>query len=136
MANLIKQPNGKYCSTDFCGRAYYVNYTEEDIINLYIENANKDMEKALHFGELIKCMESGKRLKAERIITDKTIKSMGFNAPYNELVKFIAREPLDEQYAPCDFTSYAKCPNCNNTVRNGMGWVDEKCGKCGQLLKW
>ena len=133
---LIKQPNGKYCSLDSYGRAYYVNYTEQDVINLYTDKAKRDMENAKHFGEVINCITSGKMLKAERLITDETLKSMGFDKPYEELVKFIPLRPTNQIYASCDFTTYAKCPTCNGDVRDGMGGTDKKCRSCGQLLKW
>ena len=60
---------------------------------------------------------------------------MGFDRTYDELVKFIPRQPLNKAYAPCDFTTYAECPNCGTIVQDGIGHKDEKC-KCGQLLKW
>ena len=133
---LIKQPNGRYCSLDHYGRENFVNYTEQDVINLYIENAKKDMEKAEHFGKVIEYIASGKILKAERVITDKVLESMGFDKPYKELVKFIPCKPLNTQYVSCDFATYGKCPNCGGSVRDGMGGKDEKCKSCGQLLKW
>lgn len=133
---LIKQPNGKYCNLDSYGRANFVNYTEQDVINLYIENAKRDMKKAGHFGEVINCMTSGKMLKAERVIDDKVLESMGFDKPYKELVKFVPLRPTNQGYAACDFTTYGKCPNCGCGVQDGMGGTDEKCRVCGQLLKW
>lgn len=133
---LIKQPNGKYCSLDHYGREYFVNYTEQDVINLYIENAKRDIEKAEHFGKVIEYMTSGKMLKAERIINDKVLESMGFDKPYKELAKFIHLRPTNQNYASCDFTTYGKCPTCGGSVRDGMGGTDEKCRSCGQLLKW
>ena len=63
------------------------------------------------------------------------LKEMGFDKPYNELVKFVPRRPQDTMYASCDFTTYGKCPNCGEKVQNGMRHRDEKC-KCGQLLDW
>lgn len=133
---LIKQPNGKYCSLDPNGRAHYVNYTEQDVINLYIENAKKDMENAEHFGEIIKCIRRGKMFNVKDVITNKTLESMGFDKPYRDLVKFIPSEPTNQTYASCDFATYGKCPNCGGSVRDGMGGRDEKCRSCGQLLKW
>ena len=135
---LIKQPNGKYCCLDYFGRLREdcINYTEQDIINLYIENAKRDMEKAKHFGEIISRIVSGNTLKAERVVTDKVLESMGFDKPYKELAKFIHQTPTNQQYVACDFATYGKCPNCGGSVQDGMGHTDEKCGKCGQLLKW
>lgn len=136
MEKLIKQPNGKYCAIDYRGELKFFNYTEQNIIDMYIENANSDMESAEHFGEIIKRIEYGDICHVNRTIDDKCLELMGFNQPYNELVKFIPRKPINTQYASCDFATYGKCPNCGKSVRDGMGGKDEKCGSCGQLLKW
>lgn len=136
VGTLIKQPNGKYCSLDHYGRANFTNYTEQDVINMYIASAKKDMYNAEHFGKIVEHMTSGKMLKAERVITDKVLESMGFDKPYNELAKFVPLRPTSQQYASCDFTTYGKCPNCGGSVQDGMGGRDEKCRSCGQLLKW
>ena len=133
---LIKQPNGKYCSLDAYGRAYFVNCTEQEVINKYIEDAKKDMEKAEHFGEIVSCITSGKLLKAERVITDEVLKSMGFDKTYEELSKFIELRPINQSYSPCDFTTYGRCPTCKELVQDGMGHTDKKCKHCGQMLKW
>jgi hypothetical protein len=136
MKNLIKQPNGKYCSVDYQGKASFVNYTEQDIIDMYIKQAKEDMENADHYGKIIEKIEYGDRCSVKRTIRNKELESMGFDRPYEQLVKFIPREPLNQSYAPCDFTTYAKCPNCGGGVQNGMGHKDEKCRNCEQLLKW
>lgn len=132
----IKQPNGKYCCLDYYGRINYANYTKQDIVNLYIENAKKDIENSKHFGEIIKRIADGNSIKVEKVVDDKVLKSMGFDKPYKELVKFIPSEPINQIYVSCDFATYGNCPNCGGSVRDGMGHTDEKCGKCGQLLKW
>lgn len=132
----IKQPNGKYCCLDYYGRVNYANYTEQDIINLYVTNAKKDMGEAKHFGEIIKRAADGNSLRVGRVIDDKILKTMGFDKPYKELVKFVPLKPTNQQYAACDFTTYGKCPNCGSSVQDGMGHKDDKCNSCGQLLQW
>ena len=136
MENLIKQPNGKYCSVDYRGQATFLNYTEQDIINMYIEKAKEDIKNAEHYGKLIEKIENGDVCRVQRNILDKDLITMGFDKPYNELVKFVPRRPIDQSYAACDFTTYGKCPNCGENVRDGIGGKDEKCRSCGQLLKW
>lgn len=136
VGTLIKQPNGKYCSVDYHGKLDFCNYTEEDIINLYIEKAKEDMKNAEHYGKLIERIENGDNCRVQRSVFDKDLKSMGFDRPYNELVKFIPRRPTNQTYASCDFATYGKCPNCGKSVRDGIGGKDERCNGCGQLLKW
>lgn len=135
MKDLIKQPNGKYCKVDYRGKLSFFNYTEQDIIDMYIKQAKEDMENAEHFGKIIENIEYGDRCSVERTISDEHLESMGFDKTYDELVKFVPRKPLHQNYAPCDFATYGKCPNCGESVRDGMGHTDEKC-KCGQILKW
>ena len=135
MKELIKQPNGKYCKMDWGRSLKFYNYTEEDIINMYIEKAKKDMEDAEHYGEIIKNIEKNSD-KKDRVIHDGVLVEMGFNKPYEELVKFIPRNPLHKSYSGHDCTTYAKCPSCGTIVQNGMGGTDTQCGKCGQLLEW
>lgn len=136
MEKLIKQPNGKYCSADYQGRVKFFNYTEQDVINMYIEKAKEDMKNAEHYGKLIEGIENGDNCRVQRNIRDNDLKSMGFDKPYNELVKFVPRRPINQTYVSCDFATYGKCPNCGESVRDGMGGKDEKCRSCGQLLKW
>lgn len=126
VGNLIKQPNGKYCVVDYAGDVRHYNLTEQDIINMYIEDAKACIGAAKHYVEII--------VKTDEI-SDDMLKEMGFDRPYNELVKYVPRNPVKQNYAPCDFTIYGKCPNCGRTVQDGIGYRDEKC-ECGQLLKW
>lgn len=132
---LIKQPNGKYCSLDWMGVITFNNYTEQDVINMYIEQAKKDIDNAKHFGEIIARNEYGDS-KGMKMINDSQLEEMGFDKPYKELVKFVPRKPTHQEYASCDFVTYGDCPNCGKTVVDGMGHKDEKCRYCGQLLKW
>ena len=126
VGKLIKQPNDKYCVVDYAGYVRHYNLTEQDIINMYIRDANAYIGTAEHFGNII--------VKTDDI-SDDVLKEMGFDKTYKELKKFVPRRPINQSYAACDFTTCAKCPNCEATVMNGMGHTDEAC-KCGQLLKW
>ena len=132
VGTLIKQPNEKYCIVDYAGEIRRYNLTEQDIINMYIEDAKACIGAAEHCGNIVaKTVRFGCKP-----ISNKTLKEMGFNKTYDELVKFVPREVTNQQYAPCDFTTYGKCPNCGGGVQDGMGGKDEKCKNCGQLLKW
>ena len=134
MAELIKQPNGKYCSADYYGELEFFNFTEEDVINRYIKKAKTDLEKSYHFGELIKRMEKADSYD-KKIINDKQLKDMGYDKSFKELVKYIPRKPRDTHYIVCDFATHGKCPTCGEKVVDGIGHKDGKC-KCGQLLDW
>lgn len=132
IGTLIKQPNEKYCVVDYAGEVSCYNLTEQDIINLYIEDAKAHIENARHYGRLIAETIGYEETKD---IPDDVLKEMGFNKTYKELVKFVPRKPLETRYVNYDFTTYGKCPHCDGTVRNGMGYTDKQC-KCGQMLKW
>lgn len=136
MKDLIKQPNGKYCSVDYHGKLDFFDYTEQDVIEMYIKKAEEDIKNAEHYGKIIERIENGDRCRVGRTIYDSHLECMGFDKPYNELLKFISIEPLWQSYSGCNFATYGKCPNCMETVENGMGYKDEKCRNCGQLLKW
>ena len=127
VGTLIKQPNEKYCIVNYSGDVVRYNLTEQDIINMYIEDAKACIGAAQYYGNLI--AKTGG-------VNDSVLKEMGFDKPYKELVKFVPRRPTNQQYAPCDFATYGECPNCGGSVRDGMGGKDEKCKSCGQLLKW
>ena len=135
IGTLIKQPNEKYCIVDYAGSIRRYNLTEQDIINMYIENAKAHIGAAEHYGNLIKKTVSEYSEKTNDI-PNNILKKMGFDKTYDELVKFVPRKPIDTQYASCDFTTYGKCPSCGRSVQNGIGLTQEKCRDCGQLLKW
>lgn len=131
VGTLIKQPNEKYCVVDFAGEVRHYNLTEQDIINMYIEDAKACIGSSEHYGNLI----SRTINNSANGISDDVLKEMGFNKTYNELTKFVPRKPINQSYSHCDFATYGNCPHCGKTVINGMGWLDKHC-KCGQLLKW
>ena len=127
VGTLIKQPNEKYCVVDYAGDVRHYNLTEQDIIDMYIYDAKSCIGAAKHYVELIAKTDE---------VSDDMLKEMGFDRPYNELVKYVPRKPINQSYASCDFTTYGKCPNCGGLVSDGMGHKDEKCRSCGQMLKW
>lgn len=137
VGTLINQPNGKYCIVGYDGEVIKCNLTEQDVINMYIEEAKVDIEAAEHYGNIIEKTVNIYAFKNDtHPISDDVLKQMGFDKTYNELVKFVPRKPLNQQYVSCNFATYGKCPNCDETVQDGMGHTDEKCRSCGQLLKW
>lgn len=127
IGTLIKQPNEKYCVVNYSGEVVVHNLTEEDIIKLYIEDAKSHIGAAKHYVELIAKTDE---------VSDDMLKEMGFDRPYNELVKYVPCKPINQSYAPCDFTTYGECPNCGGTVIDSIGGRNEKCNHCGQMLKW
>lgn len=135
VGNLIKQPNEKYCIAGYDGEIRKYNLTEQDIIDMYIADAKACIGAAEHYGNII---ANTVGTYSDKIfpISDDVLKEMGFNKTYDELVRFIPRKPLNQSYASCDFATYGKCPNCMATVQDGIGFKEEKCMKCGQLLKW
>ena len=135
VGTLIKQPNEKYCIVDYAGSIKKFNLTEQDIINMYIEDAKACIGAAEHYGNIIAKTVNSYNGETNDI-PNNILEKMGFNKTYDELVKFVPIKPIDTQYASCDFTTYGKCPTCGKTVQNGIGLTEEKCKSCGQLLRW
>ena len=133
MKKFFKQPNGKYCYFSFNGIEGF-DMTEEDIKEMYLREAKEQAEESIktakNYGAIIKELL---RRGAEN--SDDWLKNIGFTEPYSELIKYVPRVPLHKQYASCDFATYAKCPNCNEVVQNGIGFKQEQC-KCGQRIEW
>lgn len=128
---LYKLPSGKYASIWYADGFMKV-YEEQEIIDAYIRDAKRAMENAKTPEQLIEA--SVKRDLSIRDIA--MVEQAGYTRPYAEMVMYIPRKPTNQQYAECDFATYGKCPNCGAPVRNGMGGIDEKCHKCGQVLDW
>ena len=126
---VIKQPNGKFCITKLNGDIDKMNLTEEEYIALTVEKAKERARKELAGAESL-----GKLVELEKV-TDQQLKEMGSDKTFAELIIYIPREPVNQHCAGCDFTTYAKCPNCGREVQDGIGYKDKKC-KCGQVLKW
>lgn len=133
MRKFFKQPNGKYCCFSYNGIEGF-DLTEQDIKGIFVSEAEKVAEDAIesakNCGGII-----DELLNRQAESCDEWLKQIGFTESYNELVKYVPRKPLNPQYVPCDFSTYAKCPNCNKTVQDGIGFRQEKCD-CGQMLKW
>lgn len=136
MEKLFKQPNGKYCKINSRGEMVFFDYTEQDVIDMYIKKAKEEADKASSYKDIIKEIEHHESRGQAKAIGDDLLELMGFNKPYSEMVLFVPRQPTNTSYAPCDFTTYGKCPSCGRTVQDGMGHTDEKCPTCGQILKW
>lgn len=136
IGTLIKQPNEKYCIVKFSGDVTHYNLTEQDIINMYIEDAKTCIETSEHYGKIIaNTVKDGYNEKLNRI-SDDILKEMGFDKTYDELLKYVPRKVTNTSYYGRDCTTYGKCPNCGGGVHDGIGGTDKKCGKCGQILKW
>ena len=136
VGTLIKQPNEKYCIVDYAGDVRRYNLTEQDIINMYIEDAKACIGAAEHFSNLIKRTVSSGFEETLNRISDNVLNEMGFDKTYDELLRFVPRKVKNESYCGHDCTSYAKCPNCGSGVQDGMGGTDKQCRSCGQILKW
>lgn len=134
---ITKQPNGKYCIINYDGEIEHYNLIEQDIIDLYIEEVKKSINESEPSSYIISSTVNGYSI-CEKIIRrpDDTLKEMGFDKTYDELVRFVPRRPTNTGYSDHDCTMYGKCPSCGNVVQNGMGFTQEQCSKCGQILKW
>ena len=123
---LVRQPNGLFCRCDWNGDNKEINLNEHDVINMYIEQAKKDMSLASSFMVLVE----------RNWITDDELKEMESRKTLSELMRYVPLKPLNTSYNGRDFTTYGHCPSCNKLVQDGWGCTDEKCDACGQLLKW
>ena len=128
---IYKQPNGKFCECSL-GKILRYNLSEEDIIERIINEAKEVIKKAEPYGNIIAELSKNERFVS---IDNRVLRKMGFTENYQELVKYVPREPINPNYVGHEFTTYANCPNCKKIVQNGMGFKQEKC-KCGQILKW
>ena len=136
VGTLIKQPNEKYCVVDYAGDVRHYNLTEQDIINMYIEDAKACIGTAEHYSNIIKKTVSYGYKETLNKIPDDVLNEMGFDKTYYELLKFVPRKAVDTSYYGRDCTTYGKCPNCGSSVQDGMGGTDKQCRYCGQILKW
>lgn len=136
VGTLIKQPNEKYCVIDYAGDVRHYNLTEQDIINMYIEDAKAYVGTAEHYSNIIKKTVSYGYEETLNKISDDVLNEMGFDKTYDELLKFVPRKVVNTSYYGRDCTTYGKCPNCGSSVQDGMGGTDKQCRNCGQILKW
>lgn len=137
IGKLIKQPNGKYCISKLYDAPDKYNLTEQDIIDMFVEEAKACISDAAHYGKIIENTIYQGTFKTDFIgIPEDTLKEMGFDKSYEELVKFIPLKPIDTHYVGSQFTTYGKCPTCGENVENCMGYGEKKCRNCDQALKW
>lgn len=132
---IIKQTNGKYLIYDY-GKEIKVNYSEDDIINVYIEKAKKQAKKDMNEANGLDYLLKYEIERDNTIITEKNLQEIGINIPKSELVKKVPLKPKNKQYIGCDFTTWAKCPNCDSKVYDSIGGTQTECHECGQLLDW
>ena len=136
VGTLIKQPNEKYCVVDYAGDVRHYNLTEQDIIDMYIEDAKAYIGAAEHYSIIIKKTISSGFEESLNRISDNVLSEMGFDKTYDELLKYFPRKVINTSYYGRDFTTYGNCPNCGNKVCDGIGGTDKQCRKCGQIIKW
>jgi hypothetical protein len=108
------------------------NLTEQDIIDEAVRDAEvsakKEIKEAKSFGNII-----AELYPQYAEANDKCLSQMGFTEPYSELVKYVPRRVINQEYH--DFTTFGNCPSCGKGVQNCMGHGPKKCD-CGQMLKW
>ena len=125
---IFIQANGKICCVEYS--TLICNLTEQE----YIEYEKKKAEeKAL---EKLKNPGTIGNILQYRPISDKQLKDMGYEKTYEEMMKYVPKRVESCSYSGRDCTTYGKCPTCGASVQDGIGHTDEKCSKCGQMLKW
>lgn len=133
MKKFFKQPNGMYCYFSYNGVEGH-DLTEDDIRKIFISEAEAEAESAIknaeNFGGIIEEL-----LNRDATKCDEWLNHIGFTESYDNLKKYVPRKPIGGYYVSCDFTTYAKCPCCRETVISSIGGEQEQC-KCGQRLKW
>lgn len=131
MSKYFKQPNGLYCYV-LSGYLPKFNLTEQDVIDEFVcvaeSRAKEAIANAESYGHIIAEL-SPQYAEAN----DKCLSQMGFTEPYSELVKYVPRRVINQEYH--DFTTFGNCPSCGKGVQNCMGHGPKKCD-CGQMLKW
>ena len=132
---LVRQPNGKYLTYSWL-KYVNTNLTEEDIKNIYIENAKKQAEIDICNAKGLDCVLKDEFRYGIKLLTDKDLKDMEINISKKELIKKVPLKPTNKKYISCNFETIAQCPNCGANVVNGIGYTQEKCGKCEQMLDW
>lgn len=126
---IVKQPNGKLCLMSWDGSVEKMNMTEDEYVQYCIEKAREEAKNNL------KDIKNFRELIEHQKVTDEQLKQMGSDRTLFELLKFVPRKPLQQQYISCNFETQGKCPSCQAWVANGIGGKIEKC-KCGQILDW
>lgn len=133
---IIKQTNGKYLVWNYADDSIKINLSNEDITNIYIQRAKEQAEKDMQEAKGLDCVLKHEIKYGTPKISEKDIQEMGINISKTELIKKVPLKPKNEQYIGCDFTTWAKCPNCNAKVYDSIGGTQTKCSECGQMLDW
>lgn len=125
---IFVQANGKICILE--RNDLVCNLTEEE----YVEYEKKKAEE--YAREKLKNPNTiGDVLKYKQI-TNKQLKAMGYDKTYEEMMKYIPKRVERCGYSGRDCTTYGKCPTCGTSVQDGIGFTEEQCPKCGQMLDW
>ena len=115
-----------FCFYDWISKEKHINLTEEDVVNMYVDQAHRDVRNAAIFIKLIEDVP----------VENWELVDMGCEKTLEEMRRYIPTRPLNQSYSGHDCTTYGKCPSCGKLVQDGWGLTEERCSQCGQILKW
>jgi hypothetical protein len=132
---LIKQPNGKYLTYSLF-RKTTINLTEQDVINIYVKEAEEQAKRDMQEAHGLDCVLKDELKFGKQYLTERNLRDMGINLSKSELLKRVPLVPKNQKYFGCNFETVGECPSCGNKVVNGIGFKETKCRKCTQMLDW
>lgn len=125
---IFIQPNGKICIVEPHTLLY--NFSKEEFIEYEKqkaeENAKYQMQNPSNISDIIRFKK----------ISDTQLKEMGYDKTYEEMIKYVPKRVKQCKYSGRDCTTYGKCPTCGASVQDGIGFTNDQCSKCGQILDW